>query len=58
MTPKPHRGCAKFRARFGDAALLWVSEKELLHRRRRGVYARVVEAGTVGVGDRVTRVEG
>jgi GNAT superfamily N-acetyltransferase len=53
ITPKPHTGCAKFRERFGDAALRWVSEQR--PQRRRGVYARVIEGGAIAVGDRVTR---
>ncbi|MFO0762100.1 MAG: GNAT family N-acetyltransferase [Byssovorax sp.] len=58
ITPKPHRGCAKFRARFGDDAMLWVSDKPLLPLHRRGVYARVIEPGALAVGDKLTRVTG
>lgn len=58
VTPKPHRGCAKFRARLGDQALRWISAKEHEGRRLRGVYVRVVTPGVVAIGDRVARVEG
>jgi hypothetical protein len=51
MTPKPHNGCRKFRARFGEAALKFVSAPTTRHRNLRGIYLRVVEAGEVGVGD-------
>lgn len=53
VTPLPHNGCQKFRARFGDAALQLVSQKVTRHRNLRGVYLRVVEPGRVHVGDGV-----
>ncbi|MCI0642717.1 MAG: hypothetical protein L0Y72_26970 [Gemmataceae bacterium] len=53
VTPMPHNGCKKFRARFGDDALRFVSVQELRHRNLRGIYLRVVEEGTVRVGDPV-----
>jgi MOSC domain-containing protein YiiM len=53
VTPKPHNGCHKFRARFGDEALQFVSARELRHRNLRGIYLRVIESGEVGVGDPV-----
>lgn len=53
ITAKPHAGCNKFRARLGDDALRWVNAPERRPRRLRGVYARIVEAGTIGVGDGV-----
>lgn len=54
VTAKPHRGCAKFADRFGIDAARWVnSDPEL---RLRGINARVVEAGSVRPGDRVTKL--
>jgi len=53
VTPFPHNGCAKFRARFGPDALRLVSMKELRHRNLRGIYMRVVEPGEVRPGDAV-----
>jgi hypothetical protein len=53
VTPLPHNGCSKFRGRFGDNALRFVSKKELRHRNLRGIYMRVLEGGEVGPGDRV-----
>jgi hypothetical protein len=53
VTPKPHNGCRKFAARFGQDALRLVSKRELRHRNLRGIYMRVVERGEVVVGDRV-----
>jgi MOSC domain-containing protein YiiM len=51
VTPMPHNGCRKFRARFGDGALRFVSAPELRHLNLRGVYLRVAEAGDIAVGD-------
>jgi MOSC domain-containing protein YiiM len=53
VTPMPHNGCRKFRARFGDDALRFVSKRELRPRNLRGIYMRVVEAGEIGAGDSV-----
>jgi MOSC domain-containing protein YiiM len=56
ITAKPHAGCNKFRARYGDDVLRWVNAHEHRPRRLRGVNARVVEDGEVAVGDRIARV--
>jgi glutathione S-transferase len=56
ITTKPHRGCRKFSARFGPDALLWVNDPAELHRRRRGLFARVLAGGTVRVGDPVAKM--
>ena len=56
ITAKPHAGCHKFRARFGDDVLRWVNDREHRPRRLRGVNARIVEDGEVAVGDRIARV--
>ena len=53
VTPKPHDGCHKFRARFGSDALRFVSKPDLRHRNLRGIYMRVLEGGEVSVGDAV-----
>jgi MOSC domain-containing protein YiiM len=53
VTPEPHNGCRKFRARFGDAALHFVSNRESRHLNLRGVYMRVTEAGEVARDDLV-----
>ena len=51
VTPEPHNGCRKFRERFGDAALRFVSKRELRHLNLRGIYMRVVEGGEIATGD-------
>ena len=53
VTPMPHNGCRKFRARFGDGALRFVSNRELRHLNLRGVYLRVIAAGDIAVDDEV-----
>jgi MOSC domain-containing protein YiiM len=56
ITPSPHRGCAKFAARFGDDALKFVNSPVGSALRMRGVCAKVVTGGTVRAGDTITRV--
>jgi len=53
VTPKPHDGCLKFKARFGGDALRLVARKETREQNLRGIYLKVVEDGDVAVGDRV-----
>jgi MOSC domain-containing protein YiiM len=53
VTAKPHNGCKKFRARFGDAALRVVSRAERRHLNLRGIHLRVVEDGEVEVGSEI-----
>jgi glutathione S-transferase len=56
ITAYPHLGCRKFMSRFGPDALRWVNAKPVRPERRRGVYARIVTAGTIRTGDRVQRL--
>ena len=51
VSPAPHTGCKKFSARFGLEALKWVNDHRDL--RLRGMNCRVLEAGSVAVGDPV-----
>jgi MOSC domain-containing protein YiiM len=53
VTAMPHNGCQKFRSRFGQDALRFVSMRELRHRNLRGIYMRVLKAGIVKVGQPV-----
>jgi MOSC domain-containing protein YiiM len=50
MTPKPHNGCLKFKARFGDDALQFVQAKATRDQNLRGIYWKVIEPGEVRVG--------
>jgi len=56
VTETPHTGCAKFSARFGSEALRWINSPLGRALRLRGLNARIVEAGTIRVGDIVHRV--
>jgi MOSC domain-containing protein YiiM len=56
LTALPHTGCKKFSERFGLEALKWVNGRRDL--RLRGANCRVLEAGSVAVGDTVEVVDG
>lgn len=56
VTDKPHNGCAKFSRRFGADARRFVNTPEGKALRLRGMYARVVEPGTIEVGDVVSKL--
>ena len=56
VTPEPHTGCRKFSARFGPDALRFVNSPAGRHAHLRGIYAKVVQSGTVKTGEEI-RVE-
>lgn len=56
ITAKPHRGCAKFSARFGPEALRFVNTGEGAELNLRGRNARVVTPGVVNRGDPILRL--
>ena len=51
VTARPHRGCAKFRDRFGVDAMRFVNAAPGRARNLRGINAKVVQPGVVRVGD-------
>jgi hypothetical protein len=55
VSEQPHTGCAKFVERFGMPAMEFVngSQGKALH--LRGINARVIQAGTIRIGDRVRK---
>jgi MOSC domain-containing protein YiiM len=53
VTDKPHTGCHKFAARFGQAARDLTTADDFVEWRLRGLHVKVVEAGEVAPGDRV-----
>jgi MOSC domain-containing protein YiiM len=53
ITAKPHRGCSKFCARFGEDVMSWVNLEHNLPLRLRGVHAEVIRSGVVKIGDPV-----
>ena len=55
ITDQPHRGCAKFAARFGQDALRFVNSAAGRELRLRGLNARVVVAGNVRTGDEIRK---
>ncbi len=56
VTAEPHRGCAKFSARFGLDARRWVNSGDDRGLRLRGLNAKVVTEGTVRPGDAVEKL--
>jgi hypothetical protein len=56
VTNLPHTGCAKFAQRYGADAMRYVNTPEGRRLRRRGMYARVVKAGVVRVGDTIAKM--
>ena len=50
--------CAKFAARHGPDIFSWIRAAENRSRRLRGLFARVVTAGRVHVGDPIERIAG
>jgi MOSC domain-containing protein YiiM len=51
-----HTGCAKFTDRFGSAAIRFVNKSPGRELRLRGMYAKVVEPGTVRPGDSIRKL--
>jgi MOSC domain-containing protein YiiM len=54
VTAKPHTGCAKFSARFGDDAWRFVNSPVGRELNLRGINVRVVDAGVVRRGSEIT----
>ncbi|MCY4565629.1 MAG: MOSC domain-containing protein [Gammaproteobacteria bacterium] len=57
VTALPHTGCRKFSARFGADATRFVNSKHGRQLNLRGINARVVEPGTVRVGDIARKIQ-
>jgi len=56
VTAVPHNGCLKFSDRFGAEALKFVNSPEGKQLHLRGINTRVVQAGTIHVGDVVKKI--
>lgn len=57
ISATPHTGCRKFSERFGPGAIRFVNSKSGQTRRLRGVNARVIQPGTIRVGDTVQKID-
>jgi hypothetical protein len=55
VSVEPHTGCQKFTERFGLEALRFLRSPEGKPFQLRGINTRVIEAGTVNVGDAVDK---
>ncbi len=55
VTERSHTGCSKFSKRFGKDAMKFVNSPEGTKLHLRGIYAKIVQAGTVKVGDQVRK---
>ena len=53
VTDRTHSGCNKFAKRFGKDAMKFVNSPEGRRLNLRGIYAKIVQAGNVKVGDEV-----
>jgi MOSC domain-containing protein YiiM len=56
VSAKPHTGCNKFSARFGVEALKFVNSPEGKQLHLRGINTKVIQAGTIRVGDTVKKL--
>lgn len=56
ITPKPHNGCKKFVERFGLDAMKFVNSPIGKQFHLRGIYAKVIQSGTIRQGDVVKKV--
>ncbi|MGH8915938.1 MAG: MOSC domain-containing protein [Acidimicrobiia bacterium] len=56
ITETPHTGCSKFSSRYGADALRFVNVGRGQELRMRGIYARVLQVGSISVGDHITKL--
>ncbi len=57
VTPEPHNGCKKFVERFGLDAMKFVNSPVGKQYHLRGIYAKVIQSGTIRQGDTVKKIE-
>lgn len=58
VSAQPHTGCNKFSARFGVEALKFVNSPEGKKLHLRGINTKVVQPGTIRVGDVIKKMRG
>ncbi len=56
ITPQPHNGCKKFVERFGLDAMKFVNSPIGKQFHLRGIYAKVIQSGTIRQGDFVKKI--
>jgi MOSC domain-containing protein YiiM len=56
VTPKLHKGCKKFAARFGTEALKLINSVPNRPYHMRGIYLRVTKAGVIRTGDTIQKL--
>ena len=56
ITPQPHNGCKKFVERFGLDAMKFVNSPIGKQFHLRGIYAKVIQSGTIQQGDFVKKI--
>ena len=56
VTPPPHTGCHKFVARFGKDAMMFVNSTLGRELRLRGINAKIIQPGSIRVGDTVRKI--
>jgi hypothetical protein len=56
VSPLPHTGCNKFSSRFGVEAMKFVNTPEGKQLHLRGINTRIVQPGTIHVGDVVRKL--
>lgn len=57
ITPIPHNGCKKFTQRYGIDAVKFVNSPVGKQLHLRGVNAKVVQSGTISIGDIVKKIQ-
>ena len=56
VSAEPHTGCKKFSSRFGVEAMKFVNSPEGKQLHLRGINAKVIQAGTIQVGEVVRKI--
>jgi hypothetical protein len=56
VTAEPHTGCNKFSSRFGQDAIRFVNSPERKNLRLRGLNAKIIQNGTIHVGDTIKKI--
>ena len=57
VTAVPHTGCRKFTARYGVDAMKFVNSRHGRQHNLRGINAKVIEPGTIRVGDIAKKIQ-